>query len=183
MSSIDHVITGAINGWAGASPVVDFLFIAITHAFVPLIVASVISQWWMGQDRRFTRHVLVASGFSFLAGLAINQVILLIVHRIRPYDQMVTELLVAPSSDFSFPSDHTTAAFAVAAAFLLRRMPRRGLVYLGAALLVALSRIYVGVHFAGDVLGGALTGTLAAVVVAHCFRRDSRLDRILTGIF
>ena len=36
-------------------------------------------------------------------------------HRIRPYDAGLTHLIVAPSFDWSFPSDHATAAFAIVA--------------------------------------------------------------------
>lgn len=67
-----------------------------------------------------TRHVLVATGLSPLLGLALNQLILLVVHRMQPYDGGVTHLLIARSADFSFPSDHATAVFAIAAAFLLQ---------------------------------------------------------------
>ena len=37
-----------------------------------------------------TRHVLLAAGFSFLLGLAINRLVLLFIHRVRPYDSGVT---------------------------------------------------------------------------------------------
>ncbi len=83
--------------------------------------------------------MLVASGLSFLLGLAINQVILLLVHRIRPYDAGISHLLIAPSADPSFPSDHATATFAIAAAFLLHGMRRVGFWFLAAALLVTVS--------------------------------------------
>src|SRR5262249_1926564 len=41
------------------------------------------------------------------------------VHRLRPYDAGVTHLLIAPSHDPSFPSDHSTAVFSIAFAYLL----------------------------------------------------------------
>ncbi|MDH8190437.1 undecaprenyl-diphosphate phosphatase, partial [Klebsiella pneumoniae] len=72
-------------------------------------------------------------------GLALNQLILLLVHRMRPYDGGVTHLLTAPSADPSFPSDHATASFAIAAAFLLHGMWRAGLGFLAAAALVMFS--------------------------------------------
>jgi undecaprenyl-diphosphatase len=127
--------------------------------------------------------VLLASGFSFLLGLALNQVILLFVHRVRPYDAGVSHLLVAPSADPSFPSDHATASVAIAAAFLVHGMRKPGLVYAAAAALIAVSRIYIGTHYASDVLGGALTAIIAALAVRGLFREGTRLDRILTGIF
>ena len=115
--------------------------------------------------------------------LFLNQVILLFVHRMRPYDAGLTHLLIAPSSDYSFPSDHATASFAIAASFLLYRFYRRGLVFLAAAFLIAFSRVYVGIHYVSDVLGGACTGIVAAILVPLLYREGSRLDRVLTRIW
>ena len=154
----------------------------ISSIGVPILVLAVAGQWWRRSDRQHTRHVLVAAGLSFLLGLALNQLILLFVHRVRPYDGGITHLLIAPSADFSFPSDHATASFAIAAAFLFHGMRRRGLSFLAAALLVTFSRVYVGTHYASDVLGGALTGIVAAALVRSAYWEDTRADRFITGI-
>ena len=154
----------------------------ISAVGVPVLVLAVALQWWIPRSDRSTRHVLVAAGFSFLFGLGLNQFVLLFVHRVRPYDDHITRLIIAPSADFSFPSDHATASFAIAAAFLLHGLRGRGLAFLAAALLLALSRVYVGTHYAGDVLGGAVTGILAAVIVRATYRENTRADRAITGI-
>ncbi|WP_348642657.1 phosphatase PAP2 family protein [Mesorhizobium sp. B3-2-1] len=118
----------------------------------------------------------------FLIGLGANQIILLFVHRVRPYDAGVTHLIIPASIDWSFPSDHATAAFAIVAAFVLQALPRRALLFGAMALLVCCSRLSVGIHYATDVLGGALTGIAAAVLVRAIYREDSRLDRLATNI-
>jgi len=114
--------------------------------------------------------------------LALNQLILLGVHRIRPYDAGITNLLIAPSSDPSFPSDHATASFAIAAAFLPHGLPRRGAVFLLAAILVAFSRVYIGTHYVTDILGGAITGIIAMVGVRFTYRKGTTADRFVTNI-
>ena len=98
------------------------------------------------------------------------------------YDSGVTNLLIACSGDFSFPSDHATATFAVVAAFLLHGMRRRGFGLLVAALLVIFSRDYVGAHYDSDVPGGALTGIIAAAVVRSVYWEGTRADRFITSI-
>ena len=182
MYELDVAMTHAINGLAGRSTMADFLRIWMSSIGVPLMVLAVAVQWWRRSDRPRTRHVLVAAGLSFLLGFAFNQLVLLLVHRTRPYDGGVTQLLIARSADYSFPSDHATATFSIAVAFLLHGMRRAGLGFLAAAVLVGFSRVYIGTHYATDVLGGALTGIVAAVVVGAIYREGSRADHFITGI-
>ncbi len=182
MYGFDVAATRLINALAGRNGFLDGVMIQVSALGIPLLVLLVAGQWWSGKDRSRTRHTLVAAGLSFLLGLAINQIILLFIDRTRPYALGVTELLIAPSGDPSFPSDHATAAFAIAAAFLLQGMSRSGLGFLGAAILVAFSRIYVGTHYASDVLGGAVAGVAAAATVLVLYRPGARLDRFITGI-
>jgi undecaprenyl-diphosphatase len=179
---LDASMTHAINGLAGAGGIADFLMIWMSAIGVPLLVLAVAGQWWQGPDRPHNRHILVAAGLTFLLGLALNQLILLFVHRMRPYDAGISHLLVAPSADPSFPSDHATASFAIAAAFLVHGMRRVGLWFLVAAVLVAFSRVYIGTHYVSDVLGGAATGLAAALLVRALYREGTRIDRLVTGI-
>lgn len=182
MYELDAAVTHAINSVAGSIAPIDFLMIWVSAIGVPILVLAVAGQWWRRADREHTRHVLVAAGFSFLLGLALNQLILLFVHRIRPYDAGITHLIVARSADPSFPSDHATAAFAVAAAFLVHGMRRVGFWFLAAAMLMFISRVYIGTHYVSDVLGGALTGIVAAAVVRSIYWEGTRADRFITGL-
>lgn len=182
MYELDATLTRAINGIAGTNFVLDQVMICVSAIGVPILVLAVAGQWWRKGDRPHTRHVLIAAGFSFLLGLALNQLILVFVHRIRPYDAGITHLLIARSADPSFPSDHATATIAIAAAFLMHRMRRLGLWFLAAAALVVVSRVYIGTHYVSDVFGGALTGVVAAMLVRALYREGTRADRLITSI-
>ena len=179
---VDALITHWINSFAGQTPLVDPAMVVITQVGVPFIVILVVLQWWSGQDRRHVRHAAICAGLAFLLGLAINQGILLFIHRVRPYDAGVTHLLIAKSADWSFPSDHATASMSVAMSFALQNLPRRTLALFGMALLLCLSRIYVGTHYFTDVVGGTATGIVAAIVVRSIYRENTRLDRFVTSI-
>ena len=179
---MDQSITSWINSLAGSSRLLDSFMIAATQFGVPLLVALVALQWWSRADRTHVRHSCIAAGLAFLLGLAANQLILLFIHRMRPYDAGLTQLIIARSADWSFPSDHATASTAIAASFALNRLPRRALLFTALALLICWSRIFVGTHYVSDVLGGALTGLLAAIFVWLFYREGSRLDRIATQI-
>ncbi len=63
----------------------------------------------------------------------------------------------------SFPSGHTTTSFALAV--VIGRYYRRWeAVFFALAIGVGLSRVYVGVHFPGDILGGAVIGIVTAII-------------------
>lgn len=179
---MDAAITHWLNAPAGNFPALDAIMIAITRFGVPVLVLLVFLQWWSKENRCHVRHAAICAGLAFLLGLAINQAIVLFVHRVRPYDAGVTHLLIERSSDWSFPSDHATATAAIAAAFVMKRLPRRALAFAILALLVCWSRVYVGTHYFTDILGGALTGIGAAAIVRWAYREDSRFDRFATRI-
>ena len=183
MYGLDVAVTQAVNGLAGNNAVIDFLMIWISKIGVPILVAAVAVQWWRKADRLHVRHVFVASGASFLLGLAFNQIVLLFVQRMRPYDAGVTHLLIARSADPSFPSDHATASVAIAAAFLVNGARRTGLAFVAAAALLMFSRVYIGIHYFSDVIGGAFTGLLAALLVRALYREGTRFDRAIVSIF
>lgn len=142
------------------------------------------------------RHGVAAAGFSALLALGVAQVISHLWERSRPYvaHKADAHLFIPASHDPSFPSDHATAAFAIAVAILLRHR-KAGLLALAMATLLSVARVAVGTHYPGDVLAGALIGSAAALVFWHpTVRRplhgladrvgrlyESAADRVLAG--
>jgi undecaprenyl-diphosphatase len=179
---VDDAITHWINAAAGQSVAVDTAMRLVSAIGVPLMVILCVMQWWVGPNRHKMRHILVAAGLSFLAGLAFNQFLLLFIHRPRPYDAGITHLIASASADWSFPSDHATAVFAIVAAFALHAAYRRAALFGVIALLVVWSRVFIGTHYVSDILGGAATGLAAAALVRWLYPAGTRLDQLLTGL-
>ena len=73
-------------------------------------------------------------------------------------------LLATKVSGYSFPSGHATTAF-MAAAIASRYFRSATAVWMGLAALVAFSRLYIGVHYASDVIFGALVGLLIGYIL------------------
>lgn len=87
------------------------------------------------------------------------------VRRIRPcnYKDNIN-LLIAKPITYSFPSGHTLSSFA-AAEVLSRYFSQYNLIFIGVAFLIALSRLYLYVHYPTDVLAGVIIGTLCYKLV------------------
>ena len=107
------------------------------------------------------------TGAAMLLALAIgalitNAALKNIIARTRPYE-VISELvlMIGPQSDFSFPSGHTCASFAAAYAMYRMSPGKWSVAALILAGLIAFSRLYVGVHYPSDVLGGLLVGILS----------------------
>ncbi len=182
MYALDVAMTSAINGFSGQHAFVDSFFVWTSAYGIPVLVLAVAVQWWGQANRQQTRHLLVSTGLSFLLGLALNQLILVFVSRIRPYDAGVTQLLISPSVDPSFPSDHATAAAAIAIAFLVGGQKLTGTCFLAVAVLIMTSRVYIGTHYLSDVLGGLLTGIAGVMIVRKIYTEGTKLDRFVTSI-
>ncbi len=183
MQSLDTALTAAINAPAGSHAILDAALSAITVYGVPLIIIAVALQWFVRDNRETRRHHLIAIGLTFVAGQLFNQIVLLFIHRMRPYDAGVSHLIIEKSADWSFPSDHTTAVVSIAAAFALWGYRRQSLLFALAAALVCYSRVYVGMHYVSDVAGGAVTALLAAVLIRKIYNPDWPINRALVKIF
>src|SRR5260370_23040060 len=131
---MDQPITQWINSFAGGNVLLDSIMVMAT-------VGLVVAQWWSEIDKIHVRHTCIAAGLSFLIGLGLNQIILLFVHRVRPYDAGVSHLIISKSADWSFPSDHAMASIAIVTAFALHGLPRRPLLFGFLPLLIFRSRI------------------------------------------
>jgi undecaprenyl-diphosphatase len=165
---MDLTLYKALNGFAAQHDAFEDVLRFFAHDAQYLFVALLAGLFLAAGKWRSinARHGVVAAGFSALLGLAIAHVIAELWDRARPYDAHAASahLFVPPSSDPSFPSDHATAAFAIAVSIWLRNR-RAGWVALAMATVVAVARVAVGVHYPSDVIGGAMIGTACALVL------------------
>jgi undecaprenyl-diphosphatase len=127
-------------------------FVALSHIGsygIVWLTLAVLAVWLL---RRPVVFPLVVA--AYFGSAAISDVIKLAVDRPRPHDHP----LVPEPTTHSFPSGHATTSFACAAT-LARFVPRHGVPVLDVlAAAIAYSRVYVGVHYPLDVLGGAALG-------------------------
>lgn len=119
-----------------------------------------------------TRKTGYAAVLSLIFGVIVTNLLLKnIVARPRPFAEIEALIpLIAKPTDFSFPSGHTTASFAVALV-MLRMLPKKiGIPAVVLAALVAFSRLYLGVHYPTDVLVGFLVALMGSTVAVWIVR-------------
>ncbi|MEW2453318.1 phosphatase PAP2 family protein [Streptomyces albus] len=135
----------------------------------------VLGLWaWWGVTRKRESREEALSGFAGLVwaplaaliALAVNIPIRGFVERPRPFlDHDGVEVLVQGKTDFSFVSDHATLTMAIAVGiFMVQRKP--GLIAIALAVLEGFCRVYMGVHYPTDVVGGLALGTAVALLLA-----------------
>lgn len=164
---MDWRVYHAINTFVSHHSWVGSLFRFIeTYGTYAIGIAAVV-LWLLarpGGDRKWKLAAGSALGAAALA-LIVNHIISSIWHRDRPFQtHHVAHIWGARKTDASFPSDHSSAAFAIAIAVLLLDS-LAGVLFLALAVLIAVGRVIVGEHFPGDVLAGAVIGTVSAYVV------------------
>ena len=163
-ASIDSRLFDLINGLAGNSAAFDRA-VALFARFSPYVIAALlVLLWFSGQDakRLRDREAVIHAGAAVLLGLVVTQLITMAWHRPRPFLVHHATVLVPRVYDSSFPSNHAMAAFAIATAVILYDRTI-GIALMALAALVALSRVYVGLHYPGDIAAGALIGAVVAV--------------------
>jgi undecaprenyl-diphosphatase len=136
---------------------------------VVLLALALVLAWWLGRRDRSPHKVATAvwGAIGALVALAIAQPIAGAVDERRPFVAIPKSLLLIDhAANAGFPSDHATAAGAVACAVLLVSW-QLGAVTAFVAVVIAFSRVYVGVHYPQDVLAGLALG--AAVVAVGYF--------------
>ncbi|WP_031085639.1 phosphatase PAP2 family protein [Streptomyces sp. NRRL WC-3549] len=163
-----------INGLAKAAPtwfdrVMEFVG---EYGIMFAMVAVGLWCWWSVRRRGTTEDSVTAVAGLVWAPLAagialiINIPIRGFVERPRPFmDHQGLDVLVEGKEDFSFVSDHATMAMAIAVGLFVANR-KFGLAALVLAVLEGFCRVYMGVHYPTDVIGGFALGTAVALLLA-----------------
>lgn len=136
------------------------------------LVALGFWAWWLLRSRGTVEDsisgaaAVVWAPLAAAVALVINIPIRELVERPRPFvNDKSLEVLVEGKTDFSFVSDHSTMAMAIAVGIFLAHR-KLGFVALGLGFLEGFLRIYMGVHYPTDVIGGFALGTAVTLLLA-----------------
>lgn len=135
------------------------------------MVLLVAGCWWSvrrrgGEDAASSVAAVVWAPLAAGIALLVNVPIRDFVARPRPFaDHQGLDVLVSGKTDYSFVSDHATLTMAVAVGLFIANR-KFGLIGIGLALLEGFCRVYMGVHYPTDVIGGFALGTAVALLLS-----------------
>ncbi|MDY6916994.1 MAG: phosphatase PAP2 family protein [Chloroflexota bacterium] len=176
MISLDERLFFLINGLAGRSPAFDqAMALFVGDYFIPVTLSVVVfALWFIGKDatarERNQRAIFTtATGIGFAS--AIVKLMNLGLDRLRPFEAYPDQVypLFYTCTDPSFPANSAAVAFAFAmGAWFADR--RASVLLLCLAILWSFARVYCGVHYPLDILGGAAIGIVATFAALGVIR-------------
>jgi len=172
---IDYYLFQQINGLAGHWAWLDWPNIYLASYLQYPLVGFLLIYLFLGKDRQEKlKNRLMLSG-ALAAALTARFIIATSFYhffmRLRPFvDGAANQLIYYDSTKSSFPSGHASFFFALATVIFLYNK-KLGILFLAAATLISLARVYVGVHYPSDILAGAIFGILVGWLAYYLINR------------
>ncbi|PKP51781.1 MAG: hypothetical protein CVT92_11870 [Bacteroidetes bacterium HGW-Bacteroidetes-1] len=152
----------------------DPIFIGITHTAGPLAfgLPLVLLGIGLAKRKRLLKRKALFIITSVLLAVIVTSSLKYSINRPRPFETYTFIEKVTSGGSPSFPSGHTTDAFVLATALSLA-FPRKSITIISFlwALIIAYSRMGLGVHYPADVAIGALVGISAAFIIYFIMTR------------
>ena len=170
-----------INAGPDPSPIALYGAIFLAKGVVYILPLLLLSMWLWGLS--YHRELAVRAVLAILLGLTLSAAIRGLWPHPRPFMMGVgyTHLVHAPSA--SFPSNHAVFCFSMAFALWWNVVRKRvGWVLMGIGVLVCWARVYLGVHFPLDMVGGVLVSGVAVWVVNRLLRTQRLGDRLVVRL-
>jgi len=169
MNLFDRYGYHLLNQLAGHSPALDTFMVFTAQYGLELYVLLFVVAWFtLPKPEVNRRHALIIAGLSGILALLINVLISNVWFRPRPFVSLPKgsfTQLIPHSIDASFPSDHVSGSFAFAAGSWKSAERWVSYSFTSLAILVAIARVYTGVHWPTDVLAGAIVGVFSARIM------------------
>lgn len=152
-----------------------FIFIA---KYMVVILALLTIVFWFSKDRR-NRMMVISATITFVVAETLGKIAGQLHSNNQPFVELAhVNQLIEKTVNNSFPSDHTILFFSFCITFCIFQK-RWAFIWVLSAILVGISRIWVGVHYPADVIAGALISIVSAFVIAFIVPRLSIITKLL----
>ncbi len=161
-----------------------FLFITLISSEIIIFFVFTALFLWRENKRRWILPLWMTLGISALIGFIIK----ILIQRERPYQLGLINIIPSLEEashliwNFSFPSFHSMFVFC-AIPILALQFPKLKKIFIIFAVLVAFSRVYLGLHFISDVIAGGLIGYLIGVMVVKWEKENGLGRKVYDKVF
>ena len=165
--SMNLQIFSAINNLAGQSHILDVLGVFFADKFLYVFALIILGLWL---NKRLRPYVYLAFASTLIARGVIVEILKRIIDHPRPYEIVgnIHQLLADNEHGMSFPSGHTVIFFSFAFSFWGTKYFWPFLIM---AIIGSLARVFVGVHFPGDVMASILIAGLVVWLGRQLFQK------------
>jgi len=178
LNHLDYMVFQWINNLAVQALIFNPLMRFLAQDGEYVFYAGMLIYWFI---RTAQNRILVAKALlSACIALGVGGVIVQFYDRARPFVNHKVVQLIQHPANASFPSDHATGAFVIAMSIWFAHK-KAGTIWLIFASLVAISRVWTGVHYPTDVIAGAFIGLAAAFGVQQLFAHSDWAQRQLAA--
>ena len=174
-----HMLNGVLDGREGFGQAIDLL--SRSPMFKGVLVAMLILAYWHKHDDQSVerRNGLLAIVITSMVAIVVGRAMaLLLPFRDRPIHTEGLDLVLAQGFSenvlrgwSSFPSDNSIFFFSLAFAFFVVSARAATVLLIHAAIVVALPRIILGLHWPSDIIAGVFVGGAVAWIVAPRLKR------------
>jgi undecaprenyl-diphosphatase len=161
--------------------ILNAFFLGVNFVDAEIIIFLALTSLFLLEEgkRKWIFPLWLSFGISAIVGFILK----ITIQRLRPFQLGLISLLPGLSeTGFSFPSGHALLAFC-AIPILSEKYPRLKKVWIGIAVLIALSRVYLGFHFFSDVIAGAFIGYLIGFMIVKVEKEHKFGRKIYERIF
>ncbi len=170
---MDGAIVRWLNGGVGRFAPLDALMeVLVSDYFVPVTGSLLLLGLWLygrGADRLGNQVLTIVGASAIGVASGLTTLVNGLLFRPRPFVDHELVLLFYEPTDSSFPSNAAAVGFALATAVFLRHR-RTGAALYVLAFLWGFARVYAGVHYPTDVIGGAVLGTATGIAMTLLWR-------------